>query len=361
MNIFRKIASTIKKYIPFIKWDSHTNVITFQDVQSEILKIEQKQKTEREEVLVKQTENPQKRIELLTLAQKKLIAKKSEILNIIDSEQELEIFKNLNSQIELLESNLILQGQINFNIQPIDAERLSVISEELKVIEYSKNLIPELEIIQKRKKTEREEEKQKNEDLKNEILEFSLIKIHKVREEKRIEEERLERERKLDEQFAESISNSEKALTNLEFTVAFEYLIEALSIRPERKQEVQTMQENVTKFKNDYQDKKSVFEKVFSSAEKHFHNNELEQAIENYKEAELLNIDNQICIRRISDTQNKIQRIKQREEEQRLKKQAEKERREKYKDDANEIIAYYKQNGIFNFYHYTDTRNINSI
>jgi hypothetical protein len=48
--------------------------------------------------------------------------------------------------------------------------------------------------------------------LKNEILEFSLIKIHKVREEKRIEEERLERERKLDEQFTESISNSEKAV-----------------------------------------------------------------------------------------------------------------------------------------------------
>jgi hypothetical protein len=88
---------------------------------------------------------------------KKLIAKKSEILNIIDSEQELEIFKNLNSQIELLESNLILQGQINFNIQPIDAERLSIISEELKTIEYSKNLIPEFENIKKRKKTEREE------------------------------------------------------------------------------------------------------------------------------------------------------------------------------------------------------------
>jgi hypothetical protein len=157
MNIFRKIARTIEKYIPFIKWDRRTNIITFQDVQSEILKIEQKQKIEREQVLVKQTENPQKRIESLTPAQKKLIAKKSEILNIIDSEQELEIFKNLNSQIELLESNLILQGQINFNIQPIDAERLSIISEELKTIEYSKNLIPEFENIKKRKKTEREE------------------------------------------------------------------------------------------------------------------------------------------------------------------------------------------------------------
>lgn len=361
MNIFKKIARIIEKYIPFIKWNSQTIVVTFQDIQPEILKIEQKQKIERKEILESPKENRQKRIEILAPKQKKLIEQKCKILNITDSEQDLEIFNNLNSQIELLESNLILQGQINFYIKPIDAERLSVISEEIKVVEYSKNLIPEFENNQKSKEIEREDEKQKNQNLKNEILEFSLTKIHKRREEKRIEEERFERERKLEEQFEELIGNSEKALTNLEFEKVFKYLVEALSIRPERKQEVQTLQNNVAKLENDYQNRKSEFDKVFRIAESYFHNNELKQAIEKYEKAKLLNIDNQSCNRRISDTQNKIVRIKQREEEQKLKERAEKERREKYKDDADEIIAFYRQNGVSNFYHYTDTRNLNSI
>tara|TARA_B110000967_G_C18897589_1_gene571913 strand:+ start:147 stop:1727 length:1581 start_codon:yes stop_codon:yes gene_type:complete len=361
MNIFRKIARTIVKHIPFFQWKKQTNIVTFEDVQTEILKIEQKQKRAIKEIIERKKENSPKRIETLAPKQKKLIDQKCKILNITNSEQELEILKKLNIQIELLESNLILQGQINFIIKPIDAERLSVISEELKLIEYSKNLIPEFENIQKIKKIEREDEKQKNQNLKNELLEFSLTKIHKVREKRRIEEEKLEREKKLDEQFERSISNSEKALTNLKFERSFEYLIKAITIRPERKQEVQTLQDNVLKLENDYQNRKTEFDKAFSIAENYFHNNELKKAIEKYKEAGFLDIDNQSCQKRISDTENKIQRIKQRKKEQSRKEQAEKERREKYKHDAAEIIAYYKQNGIFNFYHYTDTSNLNSI
>ena len=51
MNIFRKIARTIEKYIPFIKWNNQNNIVTFLDIQPEILKIKQKQKTERQKEL----------------------------------------------------------------------------------------------------------------------------------------------------------------------------------------------------------------------------------------------------------------------------------------------------------------------
>ncbi|WP_233901194.1 DarT ssDNA thymidine ADP-ribosyltransferase family protein [Tenacibaculum piscium] len=361
MNIFRKIAKIIKGYIPFIKWGKKTNVVTFQDVQPKILKIEQKQKIEREQVLAKETKPPQKKINALTPKQEKLIEQKSEILNIIDSEEELEIFKKLNSQIELLELNLTLQRQINFNIKSIDTEKLSIISEELKLVEYSKNLIPEFKNTNKTKKTEREKKRQEIKSLKNKLFKFSLTEIHKERETRRIEKERLERERKLDEEFAGYISNSEEALNNLEFEQVTIELNSALTVRPERNNEVQQLLKNVSKIETNYKTRKAEFEDLFNKAENSFHNNELENAIAIYKKTKLLNINSLRCDKRISDAQNKIQRIKQLKEEQKRKEQAQKERREKYKDDAAEIIAYYKQNGIFNFYHYTDTRNLNSI
>lgn len=361
MNIFRKIAKIIERYIPYIKWGKNTNVVTFQDVQPKILKIEQKQKVEREQVLAKETKILQKRITTLKPTQTKLIEQKSKIQNIINSDQELEIFINLNNQIELLESNLILQRQIDLIIKTIDTEQLAIISKKITSEEHIKDLIPELEIIKKTKKTEREKEGREIRELKNKTLKFSLVQIHKVREEKRIEKERIEREQKLEEQFVKYISNSEKALTNFEFEQATIELNSALTVRPERDKEVQPLLENVSKIETDYKNRKSEFEELFNTAENYFHNNELGKAIEKYKEAKLLNVDNLICKRRISDTENKIQRIKQRVEKQRQKAKDEKEKREKYKVDADEIIAFYRQNGVSNFYHYTDTRNLNSI
>ena len=51
MNIFRKIARTIVKHIPFFQWKKQTNIVTFEDVQTEILKIEQKQKRAIKEII----------------------------------------------------------------------------------------------------------------------------------------------------------------------------------------------------------------------------------------------------------------------------------------------------------------------
>lgn len=361
MNLFNKILRAIEKYIPFAEIVSQLEVLYSKGNESEIVNIENKLSKERIKILKFSIENRQRKIESLTDKQKKLIDQKCKILYISEFKNRLKIFNNLSEEIELLESNLILQNQINFNIEPVNTRKLTILSEGLKVVDYSKNLIPKLTEVRKNNKSKREEEIQQNENFKKEIFEFSLVKIHKLREEKRIKKERLEKEKKLNRQYQKSINNSKKALSNHKFTLAHEYLTEALSIMPKRKDEIKIIQHNVNRLENDYNDRKADFEKMFSSAENYFHDNELDQAIVKYKEALLLNIDNQKCNRRISDAQNKISRIRQLEEEQRIKEQAEKERREKYKDDADEIIAFYRKNGVSKFYHYTDTRNLNSI
>lgn len=168
-------------------------------------------------------------------------------------------------------------------------------------------------------------------------------------------------QRKLNRKFRELITASNQAIEFFDFEQATAKLNQALAIKPENKKEIQDLLENIKSKEKARKDKNLKFTSLFNLAKKYFHSGELETAIEFYTKAIQLNINNSKCNRRIADTQNKILKLKKREEEQKRKKQLEQELRDKYKSDAKEIVAYYKANGISQFYHYTDRRNLNSI
>jgi len=167
--------------------------------------------------------------------------------------------------------------------------------------------------------------------------------------------------RKIERKYSDLKEKSKKALKSFDFKNASAELERALKIVPEKKVEIQSLLEEVLERQKEYQVKQEKFDKIFKQAEDSFHNNDLEKAIELFENASLLNINNQLCNRRISDAKSKISRIKKLEKERLEKERIEKIRREKYKEDADAIISFYKSSGIKQFYHYTDSRNVNSI
>lgn len=362
MNIFKRIISKlIKKLNPFGKKEAAQKVPTKKDIQPEISKIEKAQKSEREITATKEDGSSPERVKNLTPKQEKLIEQKVEILDKSKSDKKIRKLKELNSELELLKTNLFLQSRIQFEIKPISQNLIESISKEL---------IPEInfEVSTSEKKdrqtiiaeTRKTEQTEINE-LKSKVTQFSLINIHKEREAIRKEHERLDRERKLDEEYSKHISNSEKELSNKDFKGASNSLRQALKVRPELNEEIQKLLRKIESAEKTYKDKNQKFISLFNLAEKYFHNGELEKAIEFYKEANELNIDNSKCNRRIADAQNKILKLKKRKEEQERKERLERELREKYKSEAKEIVEFYKTNGISQFYHYTDRRNLDSI
>lgn len=358
MSVFSKIRNRILSIFSNIIGERKEIPITYIDIHDELTDISIQQKSERENVIEK---NINVILSELSTKQIYLIEKKSEILNIRKSQNDFEKFKEINYEIERLETNIVLQSKIKFIPKKIDNDLIKLLSAQL-IDEIHDRKILEL----KSEKRLRFEEKRKTDIerikiLKNDTLNFSLTKIHQKREEERKEKERIERERIINKQFNIHIENSNKHLIINDFKYAQKELLEAIKVKPDKEIEVNGLITEIITKKQEFEKRQYLFNKIFNKAEDSFHSGNLEQAISDYREALKLNIENIKCEIRISDAKYKIQRINEHEEERIREEKAEKERREKYKDDAEAIINYFKKNGICEFYHYTDTRNINSI
>lgn len=358
MSIFSRIRKRIESIFSNIISEKQEKPITYSDIMGDLTQITKEQESERK-TLVEKVEDSI--VYELSETQKKLIEKKSEILNIKKSQNDFEKFREINYMIERLETNILLQSKIKFSPKKIADELIDLLFVELKEEKPGDNLLQS--ISEKRLKSEeaRQNDLESINILKKNVLSFSLTKIHQEREEERKEKERIERERKINEQFENHIDNSQKHQSLNHFDKAEKELLEAIKIKPDKEKEVNELITELKTEKQDFEKRLTKFEEVFDNAENSFHSGYFEQAISEYKKAIELDIDNQKCKRRISDANYKIQRLKELEEERKRKEKEEKERREKFKDDAEAILNYFKQNGIYEFYHYTDSRNINSI
>lgn len=359
MNIFKRIQEKLEKLIPFIKREKKTSdIIKFKDIEPALTEITNKQQTIRKKAI---KEIQQQEITNLNTEQESLVIEKSKTLNITNSEQEFEELKKIVYDIELLETNKLLQEQIIFEIKQVDSELIEKVKRKIQPIEYQNETLLMLQRNYELKEANRKEEINTNTNLKETAIKYSLTEIHNKREKERREQERIEKERKLNALYTSHVENAISSLDKNDFIKAREQLDSALKIKPSNHKEINKLLSNVDNKQRDYNKRKTEFKQLFEKAEKEFHNNQFKKAIELFTKAQQFNIDNYRCSRRISDAQNKIESIKQRKAERERIEQEEKERREKFKNDAQEILQYYEQNGITEFYHYTDSRNINSI
>jgi len=359
MNIFKRIREKLEELIPFLKKENKpSGIIYFKDIEPALTVIRDKQQTARKKAIegIKQGN-----ILKLTSEQESLVIEKSKTLNIINSEQKFEELKNIVYQIEILETNKLLQEQIIFEIKQVDSELIEKIKREIKPFEFQNETLSVLKKNYDFKEANRKKEIIANNNLKETVLNYSLVKIHNKREEERQEKERIEEERKLTELYNSNVEKAIALLNDNDFAKAREYLDSALKIKPSYDREIKKLQSNIDNKQKDYNKRKTEFKQLFEEAENEFHNNQFKKAIELFTKAQQFDIDNYRCSRRISDAHNKIERIKQREAERKRIEQEEKEKREKYKDDKQEILQILEQNGIRHFYHFTDSRNRNSI
>jgi hypothetical protein len=361
MSIFSRIRKRIESIFSNIIGEKQEKSITYSDIIGDLTQITKKQESERK-TLVEKVEDSI--VYDLSENQIELIEKKSKILDIRNSQNDFEKFKEINYEIERLETNIILQSKIKFTPTKIDNELINLLSAQLIEEKFDRKILE----IKSDKRLKFEEERktdiEKIRILKNDILKFSLTKIHQKREEEKKEKERIERERIINEQFKIHIENSQKHLTLNNYEQAQQELLNAIKIKPEKEKELIGLITEIGTKKQEFNKRLAQFNVIFNNAEDSFHSGyleQVEQAIFLYRKALKLNIDNLKCERRISDVNYKIQRLKELEVERIKKEKEEKERKEKYKDDAEAIMNYFKQNGIYKFYHYTDTRNINSI
>lgn len=358
MNVFTKIRNRIESFFSKITGEREENPKTYFDIQDDLTEISKQQEIERKKVVDKI-----KNTTLLELSphQIDLVEKKSKTLDVRNYQIDFQKFKEINYEIERLETNIMLQSRIKFIPKEIDNELINLLSVQLIDERLDKKPL-ELKSEKRLKfEEERKTDIEKIRILKDEILNFSLTKIHQKREEEKKEKERIERERIINEQFKIHIENSQKHLTLNNYEQALQELLNAIKIKPEKEKELIGLITEIRTKKQEFNKRLDQFNKIFNKAQVFFHSGDLERAIFLYKKALKLNIDNLKCKRRISDANYKIQRLKELEVERIKKEKEEKERKEKYKDDAEAIMNYFKQNGIYKFYHYTDTRNINSI
>jgi len=358
MSIFSRIRKRIESIFSNIIRAKQKKPITYSDIIGDLTQISKKQESERKTLIEKVDDSI---VYDLSETQIKLIEKKSEALNIRESQNDFEKFREINYVIERLETNSLLQSRVKFSPKKIDDELIDLLSVELKEEKLDENLLQSISEKRLKVKEARQNDLEAISILKNNVLYFSLTKIHQKREEVRKEKERIERERKINEQFENHIENSQKHQSLNHFDKAEKELLEAINIKPDKEKEVNKLITELKTEKQEFEKRLTKFKEIFDNAENSFHSGNLEQAISLYREAIKLNIDNLKCERRISDANYKIQRLRELEEERKRKEKEEKERREKFKDDAEAILTYFKQNGIFEFYHYTDTRNLNSI
>ena len=359
MNIFKRIREIVEKLIPFMKKEPRpSDIIYFKDIELELNKIIDKQKTERKTSI---EQLKQDRFIKLTLNQQSLIDEKSKILNIANSEIDYEELQKLNHQIELLETAKLLQVGNSFEINKIDEKLIKALKKEIQSIEFLNETCSELKKKHDLKEVKRKKEIIANSVLKEAAIKFSLIEIHNQREEERLEQERIEKENIINEQYKLHLANANTLLNDKKFDRAEGELKKALIIKPNKINEIQKLNKTISKEQKDFDKRRIVFIQLFEKAENEFHNDKLEKSIELFTQAQQFDIDNYRCIKRISDAESKIERIKQREAKQKRIEQEEKERQEKYKDDAQKILQIFEDNGIRQFYHFTDSRNKNSI
>lgn len=194
----------------------------------------------------------------------------------------------------------------------------------------------------------------------NEILDLiDLVKLSKKEYEDKLEEiSRLKREKKLKERYNKSLSESKLFIDDNDFDSAIKIYESLLAKYPNKQSDLLSLINEAKRLSEEYISKHRNFDFRIKEVEDLILYNEFNKALDILNELIQLNINNSLCLRKIEYCHDKIKRD---EDLRILKLKREEEIRNKYKDDANQIKEFLQENGIRKFYHFTDSRNLNSI
>ena len=138
MSIFSRIRKRIESIFSNIIGEKQEKSITYSDIIGDLTQITKKQESERK-TLVEKVEDSI--VYDLSENQIELIEKKSKILDIRNSQNDFEKFKEINYEIERLETNIILQSKIKFTPTKIDNELINLLSAQLIEEKFDRKIL----------------------------------------------------------------------------------------------------------------------------------------------------------------------------------------------------------------------------
>lgn len=296
MSFFKSISIKLASFLPFfLKNDKVATSYNIKKKKEKIDKIVSKQKLEREKVIHKEGETL-KRVSALTSKQIDLVKQKTKIQSKKNNIKEVFNIETLEIEIELLKTNLQLQKNNIFISQPIPSETIEYLKKELihdKIPQISilKTLQENREIIKNLRKEDKNHIIKKRED----IFKFSLIELFKERERikeiERIELQKIEEKRIQNLKFDEAIKRAKNRIKNYDFDKAEAELKNALSINYLRHKVVNNLKNEILRLKSHFEKQRAEFDKVFERANIQLMNKDYQNALKNFNQSKLYDIN----------------------------------------------------------------------
>ncbi|MEL0649901.1 DarT ssDNA thymidine ADP-ribosyltransferase family protein [Algibacter sp. TI.3.09] len=314
--LFRKGKKTSSNAVSKEKEKKFTRQIEVtEEIISEIVK---DQIEERKEV-IRKIDSTASRVSELSQVQEALIKKKHSIQN--NNRKSISVFnqEELAYQLELLETNLQLQKKKVYTPQSVSTKSLINIKKELitnkhagkavvKVLQENRIIIKEL----------RDSDKVSIIKKRNDISKYSLIELFKESERKK-EIERLELQKKEEKRiqnlkFDKSIKRAKILIGNYDFDSAEKELKYALSINHLRRKVVNDLKDEILRLKIHFEKQKAEFNKVFERASVQMLNKDYQNALKNFNQCKLYDINIEEINEKIKEIRAHIQYEKKQEE-----------------------------------------------
>ena len=319
MIFFKKLINKLNKLISYFISGIEKPVSNPSKNPREIIdKILKIQIEEREEI-IRKIDGTGSRVSELSHAQEALIKEKYNIQN--KKHQNLSVFniQKLAYQLELLETNLQLQRTKVYTPQPIFPESLINIKKELTRNKTSgKNVVNILQENRIAIKSLRDNDKVSIIKKRDDISQFSLIELFKKTERKkeleRIELQKKEEKRIQNLQFDKSIKKAKNLIKTYDFDLAEKELKNALSINHLRRKIVNDLKDEILRLKRHFEKQKVEFNKVFKRASVQMVNKDYQNALKNFNQCKLYDINIEEVNEKIKTIRTHIQYEKKQEE-----------------------------------------------
>jgi hypothetical protein len=272
----------------------------------------------REEV-IRNIDSTKSRVSVLSHVQEELIKKKHSIQNNTNKNFSVFNLENLAYQQELLETNLQLQKTKVYIPQPISPESILNLKKELSKNKHSdKNVVNTLQENRLIIKSLRDNDKVSIIKKRDDISKFSLIELFKESERKK-EIERLELQKKEEKRiqnikFDKSIKKAKTLIKTYDFDSAEKELKHALSINHLRRKAVNDLKDEILRLKLHFEKQKSEFNKVFERASVQMVNKDYHNALKNFNQSKLYDINIEEVNEKINLVRAHIQNQKIQEE-----------------------------------------------
>jgi hypothetical protein len=289
------------------------------EVTAEIIRKIVKDQIEEKKEVVRKIDSRTSRVSELSQVQKELIKKKHAIQNKKYKKVSVFNIEKLAYQLELLETNLQLQKAKVYKPQLVSSESILNLKKELNKSKQSdKNIVNILQENRISIKNLRDNDKVFIIKKRDDISQFSLIELFQESERKkeieRIELQKKEEKRIQNLQFDKAIKKAKNLIKTYDFDLAEKELKNALTINHLRRKIVNNLKDEILRLKLHFEKQKAEFNKVFERASVQMVNKDYQNALKNYNQCKLYDINIEEVNEKIKTIRTRIQYEKKQEE-----------------------------------------------